>query len=153
MFRIRSAKQEDYKVIVEFQIRMAKESEGIDLDRGTLTAGVLSVFNDSRKGQYYVVVENGEVIGSMLTTYEWSDWRNQYIYWLQSVYLIPEFRGQHIFSKMYEHIKQKVLADKMVAGIRLYVDEQNQHAIKVYNAIGMNSDHYRTFEWMKNDEK
>jgi GNAT superfamily N-acetyltransferase len=111
------------------------------------------VFNDLQKGQYYVVEDNDKVIGSMLTTYEWSDWRNQYIYWLQSVYLIPEYRGKHIFSKMFEHLKRKVIGDNQVAGIRLYVDERNQHALSVYKSLGMFGDHYRTFEWMKDAER
>jgi GNAT superfamily N-acetyltransferase len=151
MFRIRFAQIQDQDDIVSFQIKMAKESEGIDLDRNALSKGVDAVFKDPRKGQYYVAEDDGKVIGSMLTTYEWSDWRNQYIYWLQSVYLLPEYRGKNIFGKMYAHLKQKAIEDSQVGGIRLYVDERNHHALKVYKAIGMNGDHYRTFEWMKNE--
>jgi len=152
MFHIRSAKYDDCDAIVEFQIQMAKESEGIDLDRNILNDGVKSVFNDPQKGHYYVVEENEKVVGSMLTTFEWSDWRNQYIYWLQSVYLIPEYRGKRIFSRMFDHIRQKVVNDVNVAGIRLYVDRRNQHAIGVYQSVGMNGDHYKTFEWMKDSK-
>lgn len=151
MFRVRPAKIEDYQKIVEFQIRMAQESEGVDLEQDIVSAGVLSVFDDPQKGKYYVAEDNQKVIASMLTTFEWSDWRNQTVYWLQSVYILPEYRGKHIFSKMYAHIKKIVLDNDQVAGIRLYVDERNDHAKNVYNAVGMNGNHYRTFEWMKDE--
>jgi len=149
MFRIRFAIKEDIQSIVDFQMQMALESEGVDLDRDTLSKGVLSVFNDPQKGQYYVAEDNETVIASMLTTYEWSDWRNQIIYWLQSVYVLPAYRGKHVFSQLYNHVKQLVKENEKVGGIRLYVDHSNAHAIKVYEALGMNGNHYKTYEWMK----
>jgi ribosomal protein S18 acetylase RimI-like enzyme len=149
MFRIRFARKEDIQSIVDFQIQMALESEGLDLDRDTLSKGVFSVFNDPQKGQYFVAEDNKTVIASMLTTYEWSDWRNQTIYWLQSVYVLPGYRGKRVFSQLYNHVKQLVKENEKVGGIRLYVDHSNSHAINVYEALGMNGDHYKTYEWMK----
>ena len=151
MFQIRQAIEEDHQVIVDFQIWMAKESEGLDLDRDLLTDGVIAVFRDSQKGNYLVVEDDGKVIASLLITNEWSDWRNQYIYWLQSVYVLPTYRGKKVFSMMYDHVKSLVEKDDNVAGIRLYVDNSNEHALNVYNAVGMDGGHYKTFEWMKNE--
>ena len=150
MFRIRLANEEDHQVIVNFQTRMANETEGLDLDRNILTSGVLAVFRDPQKGKYLVVEDEGKIIASMLITYEWSDWRNQQIFWLQSVFVLPEYRGKQVFSLMFDHVKKLVKDDDKVAGVRLYVDHTNVHAIKVYNAVGMNGEHYHTFEWMKN---
>lgn len=151
MFRIRPAGKEDHHTIVNFQLQMAKESEGIDLDPNTLTKGVLAVFADPQKG-IYLVVEDGEtMIASMLITYEWSDWRNKNVYWFQSVFVLPQFRGKKVFSLMYEYVKTMAEDNPNCAGIRLYVDTSNENAIKVYNAVGMDGSHYKTFEWMKNN--
>ncbi len=85
----------------------------------------------------------------MLITYEWSDWRNNYVYWLQSVYVLPEKRGKGIFKQMYEYIIKQVNESDKVAGLRLYVDMKNLAARKVYAKLGMDGDHYQVFEWMK----
>jgi len=150
MFRIRLANEEDHQVIADFQTRMANETEGLDLDRDILTKGVLAVFRDAQKGKYLVVEDEGKIIASMLITYEWSDWRNQHIFWLQSVFVIPEYRGKQVFSLMFDYVKKLVNDDDNIAGIRLYVDNTNAHALKVYNAVGMDGEHYNTFEWMRN---
>lgn len=151
MFRIRLASEEDHQTIVNFQLQMAKESEGIDLDEDTLTDGVLAVFKDHQKGIYLVVEMEDRIIASMLITFEWSDWRNKNVYWFQSVFVLPQFRGKKVFSLMYVHIKRMAEKDTKCAGLRLYVDAENEHAIKVYNAVGMDGAHYKTFEWMKNE--
>jgi ribosomal protein S18 acetylase RimI-like enzyme len=148
MVKIRLATEEDSNEIIAFQLEMAMESEGVKLNPETLKNGVLSVFRDAQKGKYFVAEDNQKIVGSMLTTYEWSDWRNQWVYWLQSVYIIPAYRGSGIFRLMYEQIKNQVQREKRVAGIRLYVDVSNTHAIGVYNSIGMDGDHYKVFEWM-----
>ena len=149
MVRIRLAIEEDKKTIARFQIEMAKETENLDLDLSTLIDGVTSVFRDPAKGKYLVAEENKKIIGSMLLTAEWSDWRDKWVLWMQSVYVLPEHRKQGIFSLLYEYAKQTVQRDENIAGIRLYVDNSNLNAVKVYQAIGMNGDHYRVFEWMK----
>lgn len=151
MFRIRLASEEDHQTIVNFQLQMAKESEGIDLDRNTLTKGVFAVFENAQKGKYLVVENEDSVIASMLITYEWSDWRNKNVFWFQSVFVLPHFRGKKVFSLMYNHVKKMAENDANCAGIRLYVDSSNNHAINVYKAVGMDGAHYKTFEWMKNE--
>ena len=151
MYRIRLAHEDDHETIVNFQIRMAKESEGLELDHATVTDGVYAVLRDPQKGKYLVAVDDNTVIASMMITYEWSDWRNQHIFWLQSVYVLPLYRGKKVFRQMYEHVRDMVKNDHETAGIRLYVDVSNKHAIAVYNAVGMDGQHYKTFEWMKNE--
>ena len=111
MFRIRLASEEDHQTIVNFQLQMAKESEGVDLDKDTLAAGVIAVFKDHQKGIYLVVEEEDRMIASMLITFEWSDWRNKNVYWFQSVFVLPQFRGKRVFSLMYDHIKRMAEKD------------------------------------------
>jgi ribosomal protein S18 acetylase RimI-like enzyme len=87
-------------------------------------------------------------IASLLITYEWSDWRNCNVWWFQSVYVVPEFRRQGIFRKMYMHVR-KLAEEQGVAGLRLYVETQNKRARKTYEALGMSSEHYSFYEWMR----
>lgn len=147
--RIRLATEDDKYIIANFQIKMAKETENIDLDPDIVENGVMSVFQDSHKGKYLVAVNYEEIIASLLLTYEWSDWRNSVVLWIQSVYVLPEYRGKGIFRMLYNYVKDIALDDENVGGIRLYVDKTNTNAMKVYNAIGMNGEHYNVFEWMK----
>ncbi|MBC8321271.1 MAG: GNAT family N-acetyltransferase [Bacteroidetes bacterium] len=149
MIHTRPANEYDAQVIADFQIKMARETEGLELDRDTVNNGIISVFRDPQKGKYYVAAENDKIVASMLITHEWSDWRNNWVYWLQSVYVIPEKRGIGVFKLMYQHILKQVNDSNEVAGIRLYVDKKNLAAREVYNKLGMDGDHYQVFEWMK----
>jgi GNAT superfamily N-acetyltransferase len=146
---VRKAKTEDLNSILEFQLAMAKETEGVDLERSTVEKGVAAVLEDSSKGNYYVAEINGKIIGSLLTTFEWSDWRNGTVLWIQSVYVFPEFRRKGVYSKLYEHVKNRVLENHDLKGIRLYADKSNGGAHNVYQKLGMSPDHYITFEWLK----
>jgi ribosomal protein S18 acetylase RimI-like enzyme len=146
---VRKAKGSDIDQIVDFQIKMALETEQIHLQRLTVEKGVTAVVFDSAKGQYYVTEINGNIVGSLLTTYEWSDWRNGTILWIQSVYILPDFRRKGVYRSMYTHIKEVVQNDSRLNGIRLYADKSNIAAHKTYKNLGMNPDHYVTFEWMK----
>jgi len=134
--------------IVGFQKKMAWETEKLKLDDHTVTRGVSAVFNDESLGRYYVAETEGKVVASLLITYEWSDWRNSNVWWFQSVYVIPEARRQGIFRKMYEHIR-KMAEEQDVAGLRLYVESRNSTARHTYEALGMNSEHYSFYEWMR----
>ncbi len=149
MIQVRLSNEYDATVIAEFQIKMANETEGIELDNDTVNKGVESVFRDHQKGKYYVATENDVIVASMLITYEWSDWRNNWVYWLQSVYVLPEKRGKGIFKQMYDYILKQINENNEVAGLRLYVDMTNSAARKVYVKLGMDGDHYQVFEWMK----
>ena len=149
MISIRKALPEDASTIVDFQIKMAQETENLVLEAKKLMPGTLAVFDDASKGTYYVAVKGDEVIGCLLTTYEWSEWRNGTVLWIQSVYILEEYRGQKVFRKMYEHIQQIVEQNDAYKGIRLYVEKGNKKKKKVYTALGMDGEHYRMFEWIK----
>lgn len=146
---IRKATTYDSEKIVGFQLAMANETENVKLHLPTVVLGVNAVLNDESKGQYYVAEINSQVVGSLLTTFEWSDWRNGTILWIQSVYVLPEFRRKGIYRNMYAHIKQLVLSNKNLNGIRLYADKTNISAHLTYQKLGMSPDHYITFEWLK----
>jgi len=147
---VREANTKDIPTLLDFQLKMALETEGITLEISSVTQGVQRMFKDSTKGRYYVAEENGELLGCLMTTYEWSDWRNGTILWIQSVYVPMEHRTKGVFKKMYHFIKQMVIEDPEMTGIRLYVDKTNTAAQQVYQKLGMNGEHYATFEWMKN---
>jgi GNAT superfamily N-acetyltransferase len=146
---IRQATEADAASIVEFQLAMAWETESLKLDEPTVEKGVAAVFADSSKGTYYVAEASGKVLGSLLTTFEWSDWRNGTVLWIQSVYVRPEYRKQRIFSKVYKHIQQMVVNSNNLRGIRLYADKTNTSAHGVYEHLGMTAEHYQMYEWMK----
>ncbi len=149
MVQIRMATEENRDIIVGFQMKMAKDTEGLVLDEETINEGVMHVLRDAEKGKYFVAEEEGKVIASLLITYEWSDWRNKTVLWIQSVYVLPEYRNQGVYKEMYSHIKKWASEDGNVAGIRLYVDKTNKQAMAVYRKLGMDGEHYRLFEWMK----
>ncbi len=145
----RKATPADAPAIVDFQLRMARETEELELDRETCASGVQAVFTNSTLGEYFIAEQHGRVIGSLLITYEWSDWRNGMVWWIQSVYVIPEARGAGVYAGLYAHLKNIVEADSGLRGIRLYVDRRNAPAQQVYARLGMNGEHYQVFEWMK----
>lgn len=123
------------------------ETEGIELNADVVSKGVMAVFRDENKGQYFVAVDHGKIVASLMITCEWSDWRNSDIWWFQSVYVVPEYRRKGIFRMMYDHVKREGI-ERGIAGLRLYVESGNVRARKTYEAMGMNGSHYRTFEWM-----
>ena len=144
----RKAQNSDSDSIQSFQQAMAWETEQLKLDPLTLEKGVTAVLTNSALGAYHVCEVNSAVIGSLLLTNEWSDWRNGTVWWLHSLYFKPEHRGQGLFSQMYHYVQQLAKNQKDIRGIRLYVDHTNLHAQKVYTKLGMNGDHYRLFEWV-----
>ena len=146
---IRNATSEDAATIVDFQLKMALETEDLSLDAAVVEEGVAAVFRDPAKGRYFVAEEEGAVVASLMITYEWSDWRNGLVWWIQSVYVKPEYRKRGVYTQMYQYIKEQVEASADVRGLRLYVDKRNVPAQKVYTRLGMNGSHYDTFEWMR----
>src|SRR5436190_10119992 len=128
--------------IVEFQLAMARETEDLELDRDILTQGVERVFHDPSHGRYFIAESGGEVAASLLITYEWSDWRNGVVWWIQSVYVLPQLRGQRVYAGLYDHVKSIAMSDDRIRGIRLYVDKRNTRAQNVYSRLGMNGEHY-----------
>lgn len=150
MINVRTVKFKELDTIVEFQLAMAKETEELYLDIPVVKAGVEAIFEDPQKGQYYVAVdEDEEVIGCLMTTPEFSDWRNGKVIWIQSVYVKKEHRKKGVFKAMYQYIKKMVQEDPELMGIRLYVEGHNITAQRTYINMGMKSDHYKMYEWMK----
>ena len=147
--KIRQAILSDSISIVEFQLAMALETEQLELDKPTVIKGVAAVMADASKGIYYVAEVNGHLVGSLMTTFEWSDWRNGTVLWIQSVYVNPEYRKRSVFSALYKHIMTMVAANTELRGIRLYADKTNTSAHGVYEHLGMSAEHYQMFEWMK----
>lgn len=142
-------KQDHLGAIVNFQIEMALESEGLKLDPETAGKGVLKVFDNPTIGHYMVCLDEGQILGCLLTQNEWSDWRNGVVLWIHSVYILPQFRKKGIFKKMYEALKLKVENDPNLLGLRLYVDKKNINAQKVYEKLNMGNNHYNLYEWLK----
>lgn len=145
----REARSADSESIAAFQMAMARETEELELDREVLERGVAAVFADAALGRYFVAESDGAVIASLMLTYEWSDWRNGMVWWIQSVYVVPEHRGRRVYAGLYEHVQRLASAEAGVRGIRLYVDRRNTRAQQVYTRLGMNGEHYQVFEWMK----
>jgi GNAT superfamily N-acetyltransferase len=146
----RDARPADAPRIVEFQLLMARETEGVELDREICSRGVSALFEDPGRGRYFVAESEGVVVASLMITYEWSDWRAAQIWWIQSVFVTPDSRRKGIYAGLYEHVQALVARDSGIGGIRLYVDRRNTSAREVYNRLGMNGEHYLVFEWMKN---
>lgn len=148
MIVIRKASLSDASAIIDFQLKMAWETEKMKLNPETVTKGVNAVFQNNSRGQYYVAETGGKVVASLLITYEWSDWRNCNVWWFQSVFVLPDYRRQGIFRKMYTHVRTKA-EEQGIAGLRLYVETNNTRAKKTYEALGMSSEHYSFYEWMR----
>lgn len=146
---IRPATEADIQFIIDSQLSMAFETEQLRLEPHIVEKGVEAVFNDSGRGFYLLAETGGIRAGCLMVTPEWSDWRNAWVWWLQSVYVLPGNRKSGIFGMMYDYVKNMVMQRIEVSGIRLYVDRTNLRAQQVYTRAGMNGGHYLTFEWMK----
>jgi GNAT superfamily N-acetyltransferase len=118
---IRLAEKTDAAALVDFNQAMALETEGKNLDEEILQSGVESVFHDEKKGFYVVAEEGGQIIGGLMITFEWSDWRDGWFWWIQSVYILPAERGRGIYRLLYEFVKTRAEAQKDVCGFRIYV--------------------------------
>ncbi|MEO8648558.1 MAG: GNAT family N-acetyltransferase [Acidobacteriota bacterium] len=142
---IRVAAASDIDSLVEFNRAMALETENRELDAETLRAGVTAVFSDETKGFYAVAEEEGKIVAGLMVTYEWSDWRDGWFWWIQSVYTLPEHRAKGIYRRLYEFVKERAEA-RNVCGFRLYVENTNNAARSVYETLGMFRSHYLMYE-------
>jgi GNAT superfamily N-acetyltransferase len=139
---LRRAVPADTAIIVEFNEALARESEGKILDRAVLTTGVAAVFTDDRKGFYTVVEDDGVIVGQCQVTYEWSDWRNGWYWWIQSVYVREAARRSGVFTALYQHLETVATQSEDVIGIRLYVERDNSRAAATYAKLGMVEEPY-----------
>jgi len=144
--KIRLADQSDIDALVSFNQAMALETEGKSLEAEVLRPGVAAVFTDSNKGFYVVASDVDYIVAGLLVTFEWSDWRNKWFWWIQSVYVQPEHRGKSVYRQMYEFVKGLADARKDVCGFRLYVENDNTNARRVYEKLGMSESHYLMYE-------
>ena len=144
--QIREGRPEDAAIIAEYNQRMALETEGKELSAETVKKGVEQGLRQSEKCLYFVAKTEGSVIGQAMVTYEWSDWRNGDLWWIQSVYVHPDHRRQGIFKKLYQHIETLAQEDTRARGLRLYVEEGNATGQAVYKKLGMSHAGYHVYE-------
>jgi len=143
---IRQARPEDAPVIAEYNRAMAAETESLTLEPGRVIAGVKSVFDDPSRGLYLVAAAGGQVVGQLMITYEWSDWRNGSFWWIQSVYVHPDYRRRGVFRMLYSNILERARQAPDVCGVRLYVEEENHRAQRTYKELGMSRTPYQFYE-------
>jgi GNAT superfamily N-acetyltransferase len=146
--KIRRALASDAATITEFNIRLAEETENLRLDPQTVASGVRALLEDFARGVYFVAEHDGRVVGQLCITYEWSDWRNGNFWWIQSVYVNKEFRGQGVFATLFAHVQALARKQKDVCGLRLYMEKDNERARRTYEKLGLNQTHYLVFEKM-----
>jgi GNAT superfamily N-acetyltransferase len=144
---IRQGRPDDAATIVEYNRRLATETEGKALDMAALTAGVTAALTDpTRKGPYYLAVDGATILGQLQITYEWSDWRNGWFWWIQSVYIVAEARKTGVFRSLYGHVVELARRESDVVGLRLYVERDNHAAQKTYETLGMKPTAYLLLE-------
>lgn len=144
--KIRVANNSDVSSLVKFNQLMAWETEQKKLDQAILFKGVSALVADGNKGFYLVAEQNDEVVGSLMVTTEWSDWRNGVFWWVQSVYITADFRRQGIYAQLYAQVKALAEQQQNVCGFRLYVEKENIIAQKTYESLGMQPTHYLMYE-------
>jgi len=143
---VRTGQEKDIDTLVKHNIALAQETEQKRLSPPIVTQGVQTLLKNPNYGFYSVVEIDGEVVGSCMVTYEWSDWRCSLFWWIQSVYVKPEFRRQGIFRKLYEFLKEKSSQEQNVCGFRLYVLQSNDTGQYTYAGVGMKETPYKFYE-------
>ena len=143
---IREALLDDAQAIAAYNIRLARETEARELAPDIVLAGVRALIQSPENGRYFVALRDGEVVGQLLITFEWSDWRNGLFWWIQSVYVSAPHRREGVFSQLYEYVSGLARQDPGICGIRLYVEEDNSRAHSTYQALGMSTTGYQVME-------
>lgn len=151
--RLILATSSDLPLIVRFQLQMALETEQLQLDANTVHQGVMNILDHPDLGYYQMIQidseEGWKTVGCFLIQWEWSDWRARRCAWLHSVYVLPEYRKQGLFSRALTQLQEELGSNPQVFGIRLFVEQSNQSAISVYERGGFTRDHYFLYEWQK----
>ena len=142
---VRNAEKTDWATVAEFNRALAAETEDKELDWDILSTGVCRLLDDAGKGRYFIAEVDGRIVGTTMITYEWSDWRDGWIWWIQSVYVHPDFRGRGVFSRLYRHVESLAAAEE-VRAVRLYVLQSNQRARAAYLKLGMHESGYTVLE-------
>lgn len=145
--RVRPARQADVSLMARWAEAMALESEDRQLDSATVRRGIQMAVDDVQRGRYFIAeTASGEPIGTLMLTWEWSDWRNAWWWWIQSVYVVVEHRRRGVYRAMYAHVLALAEADAAVCGLRLYVERENVNARRTYEFLGMQDSGYRMYE-------
>lgn len=145
---VRTATTEDADLLARFNAAMARETEDKTLDSETVRAGVKGMLDNPSRGFYLVAVRSGTIVGSLMVTTEWSDWRNGVFWWIQSVYVRPEARRTGAYTALHRAVRRRATANDEVCGLRLYVERGNEAACETYEALGMTEASYRMYEEM-----
>lgn len=143
---VRSATLEDVDALVHFNTAMALETEDRHLKGEILRAGVERVVSTPSLGRCLIATADGEAVGTLSVTQEWSDWRCGFFWWIQSVFVQPEIRGRGVFKALYRTIENEARSDPEVCGLRLYVERENARAQRAYAHLGMQETAYRIYE-------
>ena len=146
---IRQAMAHDAAELAEFNINMAQETEGVRLIPEVIRAGVDNMIAHPERGFYLVVELDNGIQASLMVTTEWSDWRNGTFWWIQSVYVRPDYRRQGLYRELYERVKELAEQEPAVCGYRLYVERENRAAQKTYARLGMRETEYKIFEELR----
>ena len=146
--RVRTAEVKDIDTIAELNLAMAWETEQKRLTPATLRRGICAVLDDSDYGFYVVAEAEDQVVGCLMITYEWSDWRNGRFWWIQSLYVRPQFRHRGVFKHLHDFVQARAREHAEVCGIRLYVEQSNHIAQHAYRQIGMHPTTYQMYEEM-----
>ena len=143
---LRPAEAHDLELLIEGNRAIAAETESLVLDQTVLQSGVKAVLNDASKGRYVVACDDaGQVVGMLMLTFEWSDWRNQMMWWIQSVYVWPDHRQKGVFKALLKSVETEARADGVTL-LRLYAEVDNTVAHRTYRARGFQTGHYQVFE-------
>jgi GNAT superfamily N-acetyltransferase len=143
---VRAARVGDVGTIVAFNARLARETEGKALDPAVLARGVAAALADPNRLRYWMAELGGRAAGQAAVSPEWSDWRDGWIWWFQSVYVLPEARGLGVFRALHAHVRAEALARRDVVGLRLYVEDQNTRAQQTYRGLGLKPGGYHVYE-------
>lgn len=148
IMNIRSALPADASLIADFSTRLAEETESRSLAPELIEPGVAAFLADPSKGRYWLAETDDRTVGQIATTYEWSDWRNGMLWWIQSVYVDEDYRRQGVYSSLYHHVESLARADSNAVGLRLYVDKSNKRAQATYEKHGMDMTNYQVMQIM-----
>ncbi len=143
---VRPAVRADAETIAAFNIALAGETEDLSLDPAIVASGVRAVFDDPTCGLYFIAERQDRPVGQCQITFEWSDWRNGWFWWIQSVYVEPASRRHGVLRALYEHVAAQARTRDDVRGLRLYVVNTNAPAIKAYTNLGMTRTDYLLYE-------
>ncbi len=146
---IRRGNIKDLDTIVKYNYNLAKETENLELDKEILKKGVRTALEDNGNGIYFVYEKDDMVVGQIMITKEWSDWRNGDYWWIQSVYVNKDYRGQGIFTQLFDYVKYLAERSNNVCSLRLYVEKKNERAKDTYKSKGMKETHYLMYEIKK----